>query len=126
MSIPVAVTATIDNQTPYTLSYSSQNLSYGKVTIDAKTIDASTSALAFVGASFPGPPFTCEGTVTYSFTDQNGATQYVSFFYEDPYEGPNEFSVAAPPGISSKNNGPPNGTNVKVTYAINGRVEASS
>jgi hypothetical protein len=119
------VTATIANQTPYTFTYSTQKLTSGTVTINAKTIDASSSAQAFFAMASPGTATGCEGTVTYSFTDQNGTTQNISFFYEDPYANPNKFSVTAPAGISSKNNGPANGFQVAVTYTISGSVTAS-
>jgi hypothetical protein len=122
------VTATIDNQTTYTLNYDSNNVSWGYVTTsgpDNSTVIPPGSQLqVFYAWGAEGSGTGCQGNLTYGFTDQNNNSQELTLFYKDPYNlgTDNEFSATVPSGLTCTNNGPTHGDSVAVTYTISGSV----
>ncbi|HEU4886459.1 MAG TPA: hypothetical protein VFV49_01135 [Thermoanaerobaculia bacterium] len=117
------VTATIVNNSGYNLTYDTQNVDWGYVTINANTVDSGTSSQqAFYAVGAQGSGTGCSGNVTYTFTDGNGNQQDVTFYYDDPYIGSNSFSITVPPGMTQSASGPSKGDSVTVSYTIGGSV----
>src|SRR5207248_558752 len=96
------VTATVTNTSDYTLTYATQNVDWGYLTINSNTIDARATIQAFYAVGADGAATGCSGSATYSFTDGDGNTQNVTFFYDDPYTGSNSFNTTVPPGMRDR------------------------
>ncbi|HEV3089459.1 MAG TPA: hypothetical protein VGX96_19815 [Candidatus Elarobacter sp.] len=111
----------IDNQSQYTLKYSGNAPSWGNCEIVTTTIPPGSNVEAFVGMSdgiFQG----CEGSVTYTFTDQHGNEQSISMSYNDPFSGSNSASVNVPNGMTGQADVPSSGSNVTAQYTLSGEV----
>jgi hypothetical protein len=113
------LTGMVDNQSQFTLEYETSNASWGYCEINAQTIAPFSNVNAFTGMSegiFSG----CEGTVTYTFTDQHGVGRSITMSYNDPFSGSNSASIEAPPGMAAMANVPSSGSNVTAEYLIAG------
>lgn len=122
VSLSYGVTATICNTSPYTLTYSSQDVSAGALTVVNNSISQNESQEAFAADATGATPPSCQGSAVYTFTDQNGNPQSISFNYIDPNSGTNVYSWTAPDGITVTADGPENGSSVAVTYTVSGTV----
>lgn len=116
------VTATINNSTTYSLGYDTQNVQWGSVAINQTSIGGSGSSQAFTAKGADGSGTGCAGSVVYTFADQKGNIQDVTFTYNDPYIGSNSASVTAPGGISASASIPSSGDNVAASYSLSGTV----
>jgi len=119
------VTAKINNQTQYLLTFGSNSIIEGHFSNaepNSTQIPAGEQLQVFFASSGPAKDVGCEGNVTYQFTDQNGNPQEVTLFYKDPYLGNNEFSATVPSGLTCTSEGPLHGDTVSVTYTLSGTV----
>jgi hypothetical protein len=120
------VTASITNNTDYTIKYQSVDVLWGNYYNKNTTIDPHSTTAIFYAVGAEGSGTGCQGNVTYGFTDQNGNAQTFVLTYEDPYSGSNSFGTASlPNGITGSSNDPQGGP-VVVTYMIGGAVPASA
>jgi|SRR5579864_6620217 len=121
MSEAENVTATLQNNTQYTLYYQSVNVEWGNYYNKNTTIDPKSAAAIFYAVGAEGAATGCQGTVIYEFKDQYGHTQTVTLTYEDPYIGDNSFSTVVPAGMT-EDTPQPQGTSVTITYTIGGAI----
>lgn len=126
MTAAPTVTAEINNQTQYLLTFETNSIIEGRFSNaepNSTQIPAGEQLQVFFASSAgAGSEAGCEGSVIYQFTDQNGNPQVVTLFYKDLYLGDNEFSATVPGGLSCTNDGPTHGDMVAVTYTISGTV----
>jgi len=126
MSEVCNITATIDNQTQYALTFDTNSTVWGYFsdsgTGDNSQVPANSQLQVFTAWGAEGSGTGCQGQVTYTFTDQNNNPQDITLFYKDPYTGDNAFSATVPGGLSCTNNGPTHGDTVSVIYTISGTV----
>ena len=116
------VTASLQNNTQYTLTYQSVNVEWGNYYNHGTTIDANSTVDIFYAVGAEGSGTGCQGSVIYGFTDQNGHQQTITLTYEDPYIGSNSFGVTnLPNGLSGSANQPSGGP-VTVTFSLSGTV----
>jgi len=117
------VTASLANNTPYTLTYQSSSQELGNFYTKNQTIAAGAEAAVFYAAGVGGGSDTgCEGAVVYNFTDGNGNTQSITLCYKDPFFGSNAFTVTCPSGMSGSANQPQSGS-VVITYTVGGSTD---
>jgi hypothetical protein len=116
------VTASIQNDTQYTLVYSKVNTLWGNYYNHGTTVGPNTTVDVFYAVGAEGAGTGCQGSVIYNFTDQNGNQQSITLSYEDPYIGDNSFQVPELPAGMKGSANQPSGGPVTVTYTISGSV----
>jgi hypothetical protein len=116
------VTATISNNTAYKLDFDNDSTTWGSFNNTETTISPHSQQEVFTAVGAAGSGTGCQGSATYTFTDQYNHSQDVTLFYKDPYIGSNAFSATAPAGITITNDGPAHGDTVPVTYSISGSI----
>jgi hypothetical protein len=114
------VSAYVQNSTSFTLNYQSDSIPWGQCVVSTNVIEPGQTVLAFTGTSnavFSG----CEGTVIYTFTDQNQQSQTVQFYYNDPFSGSNSVSITVPNGMVGNSSIPQHGSDLTANYALAGQ-----
>jgi len=114
------VTGIINNNTEFEFTYNANALEWGYYYNIEQSVDANASATMFYACGAEGSGTGCEGNVYYNFTDQNGNTQSISLYYQDPFIGSNIFKISVPPGMTgSATPNVPSGS-VTVVWTVSG------
>ena len=122
MAYKYNVTATLDNQTPYTLNYDSVSVQWGDYYNQHTTVVPNSTLEIFYACGAEDADSGCQGTVTWTFTDQNGNAQDFTLTYNDPASGPNTYSTNVPEkGMSGSYSGG-GGDSASVTFTISGSI----
>lgn len=112
-----SVIIVISNQTSQDLALSSVNYPHGApLSPPPQSIPSQTSSPAWEVDS-DGFATGVEGNVIYNF--QSDSSRLVSLFFDNPFEGGNNFSGQAPPGYSVATT-VTGGNNASVVYTLTG------
>jgi len=110
----------ITNNTEFEFTYSANDTELGRYYNVEQSVDANASAMMFYAVPDEGSGTGSEGNVYYNFTDQNGNTQSISLYYQDPFLGSNIFKISVPPGMTGSATPSGSGSAVTVVWTVSG------